>query len=492
MRFDNSYSRLPGEFFSRVTPTSLESPFLISWNRQLADQLGMESPDPDQAATWFGKMEPLPGSDPIAAVYAGHQFGHYVPQLGDGRSILLGEMVTKEGERWDLHLKGSGQTPYSRDGDGRAVLRSSIREYLCSEAMGALGIPTTRGLTLIGSEEEVYRESIERGATLLRLAPSHIRFGTFEYFYYRQQTGSLWQLLDYLQEYHFPELLEFPREQQALELFRQVSIRTATLIAQWQLVGFAHGVMNTDNMSILGLTIDYGPFGFLDRYEPELICNHSDHDGRYAFNRQPQIAQWNLSCLAQALLPLVGGDDEKGLEQASRQLIEIVEQFQDLYQCEYDRGLSRKLGIERFEERDRPLHQQWLGLLERNGMDYTRSFRLLAEAQEGCEEGACRLQKEVLEQQPLSRWLEQYYHRLGEEGTTPAQRRVEMNRVNPKYILRNYLAQQAIERAESGDYREVEQLLALLQNPFDEQPEREHYAQLPPAWAAEISVSCSS
>lgn len=492
MHFDNSYSRLPGEFFSRVSPSPLENPFLISWNWQLAEQLGVENPNPDQAAAWFGRMEPLPGSAPIATVYAGHQFGHYVPQLGDGRSILLGEMVTEEEERWDLHLKGSGQTPYSRDGDGRAVLRSSIREYLCSEAMSALGIPTSRGLALIGSEEEVYRESIEKGATLLRLAPSHIRFGTFEFFYYRQQYEALRKLLDYLLEYHFPELLEFPREQQALELFRQVSRSTASLIAQWQLVGFAHGVMNTDNMSILGLTIDYGPFGFLDRYEPEFICNHSDHQGRYAFNRQPQIAQWNLSCLAQALLPLVGEGDEKGVERASRQLVEIIDQFQGHYQSEYDDGLSRKLGIAQFEERDRPLHQGWLGLLERNGMDYTRSFRLLAEVQEGDKEGVSRLQEEVLEQQQLSQWLEQYHHRLGEESATPVQRRAEMNRVNPKYILRNYLAQQAIERAESGDYSEVDRLLNLLQNPFDEQPQREHYAQLPPAWATEISVSCSS
>ncbi len=494
MQFNNSYSRLPSDFFSRVSPTPLKNPFLISWNQPLAEELGIHQSASLHAAKWFGKMEPLPGSDPIAAVYAGHQFGHYVPQLGDGRSILLGELLTEEGVRWDFHLKGGGQTPYSRDGDGRAVLRSTIREYLCSEAMSALGIPTTRGLAMIGSEEEVYRESIERGATLLRLAPSHIRFGTFEYFYYRHQYRQLRLLLDYLLEYHFPELQQFPEEEQALELFRLVARRTASLIAQWQLVGFAHGVMNTDNMSILGLTIDYGPYGFLDRYDPGFVCNHSDHQGRYAFDRQPQIAQWNLSCLAQALLPIVGDGSDQGVEQASRQLVEIIEQFQEEYQQFYDQGLSNKLGIARFEERDRTLHQGWLKLLEREGMDYTRSFRLLAEVQNSDRGVELILQErgEGLDQSPFFQWVEQYRQRLSEERATPAQRMTAMNRVNPKYVLRNYLAQSAIDRAESRDYSEVERLLSLLRNPFDEQPVHNHYAQFPPAWAAEISVSCSS
>lgn len=489
MRFDNSYSRLPDPFFSRVSPIPLKNPFLIAWNRQLVGELDLQEFSPDDAVAWFGKMEPIPGSDPIAAVYAGHQFGHYVPQLGDGRSILLGEVMSAQGERWDLHLKGSGITPYSRDGDGRAVLRSTIREYLCSEAMAALGIPTTRALTIIGSQEEVYRESIESGATLLRLAPSHVRFGTFEYFYYRQEFEQLQQLLDYLLEHHFPELTEFPEEERALELFRAVVMRTASLLAQWQLVGFAHGVMNTDNMSILGLTIDYGPYGFLDRYESDFICNHSDHQGRYAFRHQPQIAQWNLSCLAQALLPLVG----RSLEQGSRQLIEVLEQFQQVYQQQFDQGLSRKLGMARFEERDRSLHQQWLELLESNGMDYTRSFRLLSECQEPDGEGrGSTLWDQVLDQQAFAQWMERYHQRISRESTTPAERAMAMNLCNPKYILRNYLAQDVIERAEEGDYREVDHLLKLLQKPFEEQPENERYAQHPPAWAAEISVSCSS
>ena len=482
MHFDNSYSRLPGHFYSEIEATSLENPFLISWNSALAEEMEISSLlSSNDAAAHFGEMVPLAGSRPIAAVYAGHQFGHYVPQLGDGRSILLGEWMTEQGVRWDLHLKGGGRTPYSRMGDGRAVLRSTIREYLCSEAMHYLGIPTTRALCIVGSEEEVHRERIESGATLLRTAQSHVRIGTFEYFYYRGEAEPLQQLLEYLCEYHFPELLEYPPEQRALELFREVRDRTAALIAQWQLVGFAHGVMNSDNMSILGLTIDYGPYGFLDRYDPGFICNHSDYEGRYAFDQQPQIAQWNLRCLAQALMPLIPGEPEDVAERLREELV----LFQHEIEGAFEHGMCAKLGLSE-NTANRPLWQQWLALLERQGADYTRSFRALASP------GQQGLRNELNQSEGLMNWLEDYRARLAVERSDEDQRIERMRQLNPKYILRNYLAQQAIEMAESGDFSEIERLLALLRSPFDEQPEWSIYAASPPEWAEHISVSCSS
>lgn len=482
MPFQSRYRQLPPHFYSEVEPTPLLNPFLISWNQPLAEELGLDKHcTASQAVEHFGEMRPLSGVAPTAAVYAGHQFGHYVPQLGDGRSILLGEWLSEQGGHWDFHLKGGGRTPYSRMGDGRAVLRSTVREYLCSEAMHALGIPTTRALCMVGSEEEVHRETIEYGATLLRTAPSHIRFGTFEYFYYRQEFEPLQQLLEYLIEHHFPQLKAVAPEAQALELFKIVSERTAQLIAQWQLVGFAHGVMNSDNMSILGLTIDYGPYGFLERYDPGFICNHSDHTGRYAFDQQPQIAQWNMRCLAQALLPLVGETPEAGAELLRAE----VERFQERYEAAFERGLSAKLGLE-FREGDQQLQRAWLELLERGGVDYTHAFRKLATVDAA---GFAELTHHT---RGGDQWFATYQQRLHLETASTQERTASMNRVNPKYILRNYLAQQAIEQAEGGEYAEIERLLELLRHPFDEQPASDHYAASAPAWAETLSVSCSS
>src|SRR5579885_2905453 len=305
LQFDNAYARLPDAFHRRLAPTPFTAPsYLVSFNAEAAALLDLdpkEAERPDFIDYFTGRRR-LPGSDPVAMVYAGHQFGVYVSQLGDGRAILLGEVRNQDGASWDLHLKGAGLTPFSRDGDGRAVLRSTIREYLCGEAMHGLGIPTTRALCIIGSEEKVWRESIETGAMLVRLSPTHVRFGSFEVFYYRRQFEHLARLAEYVIGEHFPHLAG--RSNRYAELFADVVAWTARLIARWQAVGFAHGVMNTDNMSILGLTLDYGPFGFMDEYDPGFICNHSDHHGRYAFDRQPSIGLWNLSCLAQALLPL--------------------------------------------------------------------------------------------------------------------------------------------------------------------------------------------
>ncbi len=304
LQFDNTFARLPEVFYAKVTPTPLKSPFLVAFNPDAAALLDLDPEEarrPEFAGCLAGHYLP-PGSEPLAMVYAGHQFGAYVSRLGDGRAILLGEVRNSRGEKWDLHLKGAGLTPFSRDDDGRAVLRSCIREYLCGEAMHGLGIPTTRALCVVGSEEEVLREQVETGATLLRLAPSHVRFGHFEFFYWRRQFDHLKTLADYVLAQHFPELVGRPDSY--ARFYHEAAVRTARLIAEWQAVGFAHGVMNSDNMSVLGMTLDYGPFGFLDAYDPAFICNHSDHQGRYAFHNQPDIGYFNLRCLAQALTPL--------------------------------------------------------------------------------------------------------------------------------------------------------------------------------------------
>jgi uncharacterized protein YdiU (UPF0061 family) len=480
--FQSRYTTLPDHFYREVEPTPLQRPFLVSWNGPLAQEMGVEGVlRAERAASHFGAMEPFGEGPKIATVYAGHQFGHYIPQLGDGRSILLGEWRNADGGHWDLHLKGSGPTPYSRMGDGRAVLRSTIREYLCGEAMHHLGIPTTRALCMVGSEEEVYRETIEFGATLLRTAPSHVRFGTFEYFYHRGEFGALRELLDYLVAHHFPALQRIPAAEQALELFRVVVISTAALVAQWQLVGFCHGVMNSDNMSILGITIDYGPYSFLDHYDPGFICNHSDHGGRYAFDQQPRIAQWNLRCLAQALLPLVGETPEQGVELLRSEL----NHFQQQYQQAFEEGMSAKLGLP-FVKGDQSLQRDWIALLQRNRADYTRAFRLLSQGDHDL------LVEELGDPQGVEAWLQRYRERLLQEGGSDSQRQRAMCRRNPKYILRNYLAQQAIELAERGDYSEIERLLELLRDPFAEQPEYEAYAAAAPQWAEQLAVSCSS
>lgn len=303
--FDNSYARLPEVFFRRVNPTALPAPYLVGFNRSAAQLINLDPAEAETSefAEYFAGNKLLPGSEPLAAIYAGHQFGSFVPQLGDGRAILLGEVGDAQNERCEIQLKGAGPTAFSRMGDGRAVLRSTIREYLCSEAMFALGIPTTRALCIVGSDQPVRREKIETAAVLTRLAPTHVRFGTFELFYYRQQFAQVQTLADYVIGKFYSHLNE--NADKYLQFLREVIDRTARLIAKWQAVGFAHGVMNTDNMSIIGVTIDYGPFGFLDDYDPELICNHSDYTGRYAFDQQPQVGLWNLSCLAQTLIPLV-------------------------------------------------------------------------------------------------------------------------------------------------------------------------------------------
>lgn len=504
-QWTNSYAQLPDSFYSRVRPTPFTSPSrLIHFNAAAADLLGMapdELSDP-QWLEWLSGHSLPGGGDPLAMLYAGHQFGQYVPQLGDGRAIMLGEISlgkrkpwTAEGmttDRIEIQLKGSGQTPYSRQGDGRAVLRSTIREYLCSEAMHGLGIPTTRALAIIGSDDEVYRERAEPGAILTRLAPSHVRFGSFEVFFYRDQFDRIRTLADYVLSYHYPDLKDASNPY--LALFSEVMQRTARLIAQWQAVGFAHGVMNSDNMSILGLTLDYGPFGFMQAYQPGYICNHSDHGGRYAFDQQPEMGLFNLSCLAQALLPLLDDKPDKGAEIAK----DVLAQYQPLFIKEYAALMRQKLGLVEAHEEDQSLLSDLLNLMEANQVDYTILFRRLANFNSWISARTLSGRNEAIRDLFLDRnrfdaWAIRYARRLQKEKRNDAERKVRIRKVNPKYILRNHLAEIAIRKAEDDqDYSEIDKLFTILQNPFDEWPEYEDYAEHPPEWAEDISVSCSS
>lgn len=488
LQFHNTYARLPGEFFNRVTPLPLRNAHLISFNPVLAELIELA---PDQASRpefieYLLGARCHPGMEPLAMCYSGHQFGVYVPRLGDGRAILLGQLKTSRGESWDLHLKGGGPTHYSRGSDGRAVLRSSIREYLCSEAMHGLGIPTTRALCLIGSDEQVYRETPETGAVVLRVAPSHLRFGHFEYFYYTRQHNHLKTLADYAIAAHWPELVG--RDDRYLALLDDVISRTASLIAQWQGVGFAHGVMNSDNMSLLGLTLDYGPFGFVDTFDAGFICNHSDHQGRYAFDQQPEIGLFNLTCLAQALLPLLSADHEQAAEQARSVLGQYQQRFFDAYHA----ITQRKLGLQENHPDDDVLWRDLLNLLQ-GQVDYTSFMRALCDYDSRPGSLNSGLRDQVLDRAAFDAWAERYNNRLQAEKSNDQERSRRMKQSNPKYILRNYLAEQAIRAAaDQRDYSEIETLLDLLRNPYAEQPERAHYAATPPDWAQRIEVSCSS
>ena len=496
---NNSFASLGDAFFSRIEPTPFETPAqLVHFNERAAELLNLSPAihqDPQSAAQFadiFSGKQALPGADPIAMLYAGHQFGHYVPQLGDGRAIILGDTINAYGERWEIQLKGSGKTPYSRDGDGRAVMRSTIREYLCSEAMHALGIPTTRALCIVGSDDDVYREKIEPGAMLTRLAPSHVRFGSFEVFYYRNQYEYLHTLADFVIEHYYPELMNNSDRYGAW--LQTVIERTASLIAQWQAVGFCHGVMNSDNMSILGLTIDYGPFGFMEAFDPGYICNHSDYHGRYAYDRQPDIGLFNLTCFAQAILPLLSDVPEQAVEIAKDKL----EKYHQRYIHHYASQMRAKLGLLETMDEDQALVKDLLAMMAGNNVDFTILFRRLCsfssvDDRDKRNADNLAIRDLFLQRETYDHWAQRYRQRLSKEGSTDQQRAVHMKQTNPKYVLRNYMAEIAIRKAEDEkDYSGIEQLLNLLHAPFDEWPEYEHYAGFPPDWANNIAVSCSS
>ena len=478
--FNNSFAALGNTFYTATEATSIGSPQWVIQNHPLADKLAIDwrenNGEPFLSA--FSGGPALSGSAPLAMAYAGHQFGHYVDPLGDGRGLLLGE-IDNGSSKWDLHLKGAGPTPYSRGGDGRAVLRSCIREYLCSEALFSLGVPTSRALCITRGSTRVWREEEEPSAMLVRVAESHIRFGSFEFFHHRGQSEHVAQLANYCIEQHFSAATEHGTQRYG-QFFSAVVERTAIMIAHWQAYGFAHGVMNTDNMSILGDTFDFGPFGFLDDYQPHFICNHSDPQGRYAYSAQPAIGLWNLKALAVALSSLI---DSTTLEAALQRYGEILNHH-------YARLMRNKLGLSQAKDDDLQLLTELLQLMQAGGSDYHNTFRQLADIERN--DKAHPLREQFAEPEEFDTWLEKYQRRLRKEDCDDGQRRQQMNAINPKYVLRNYLAQNVIQQAERGDYRELERLAEVLRQPYSEQNDHAHYAQTPPEWSKTLRVSCSS
>jgi uncharacterized protein YdiU (UPF0061 family) len=506
----NRFAQLSADLSERIgvalgTPQHgqpLPSLHWVATNNELARELGWPAgwDQPSQDKGVASALDVLsgnaiwPGMAPMATVYSGHQFGVWAGQLGDGRALLLGELDTKLGPQ-EIQLKGAGSTPYSRRADGRAVLRSSIREYLCSEAMHGLGIPTTRALALSASPHPVVRETVETAAVVTRVAPSFIRFGHFEHFSYSSQPSDrvvLQALVDAVLIHHHPDLLDEPNR--ALALLQVVVKRTAELMAAWQSVGFCHGVMNTDNMSILGLTIDYGPFGFLDAFDPEHICNHSDDRGRYSWNNQPQIAYWNLRALAQALLPLI--PEAKGDNPI---VIDVLNTYEPHFSSAMRSRWQAKLGLRAVEgtehAQDSALAVALLQLMANGSVDFTIAFRRLCAWRSGVavdDAANAPVRDLFLDRAGYDAWAVRYNARLHAEGSVDAERGERMRRANPVYVLRNHMAETAIKRAQGGDFSEVRRLHRLLQTPFDEQAGGELDAGFPPDWAQSIEVSCSS
>jgi uncharacterized protein YdiU (UPF0061 family) len=461
-------------------PTPLPAPYLVAVSEPAAALIGMTRDDLAASLdVLIGNATPE-RAQPLAAVYSGHQFGVWAGQLGDGRAMLLGDVATAQGPM-ELQWKGAGLTPYSRMGDGRAVLRSSIREFLCSEAMHALGIPTSRALSVAGSDQGVMRETVETSAVVVRMAPSFVRFGSFEHWFYRQKNEELKILADYVIDRFYPELRNAGNPYQAL--LAEVTRRTAHMIAHWQAVGFMHGVMNTDNMSILGLTLDYGPFGFMEAFDADHICNHTDQQGRYSYSNQPQVGHWNCYALGQALLPLIGE-------------VEATEAALAVYQPEFGARMNEllraKLGLSRQEDSDQSLFDDMFAVMHNNSVDFTLFFRRLSGLRAADASGDEPLRDLFIDRPAFDAWAARYRERLRAEASDDGARQLAMNQVNPKYVLRNYLAQVAIEKAQNKDFTEVERLLSVLQRPYDEQPEHEQYAALPPDWASHLEVSCSS
>lgn len=483
LNFDNTYRQLPDTWYQLREPEPLKNVHLISFNPRVAALLDLDpcQTHPDGLVKYFSGMEPLPGAEPLAMKYTGHQFGHYNPDLGDGRGLLLGEVVNSKGQRWDLHLKGAGRTAFSRFGDGRAVLRSSIREYLVSEAMTGLGIPSTQALCLLGSEEYTRRIGMEPCALVVRVTPCHIRFGHFEYFYYSNRHDDLKRLADYCLGRFYPSLLS--HENPYLEMFKEIANRTARLVAWWQAYGFVHGVLNTDNMSIIGETFDYGPFTFLDNYEPDHIANKNDDAGRYAFFRQPAVVLWNMACLAQALLPLV---EREALEAELAVFSEQQARF------ELERKCAR-LGLLKSKFEDADLIAELWDLFKKDRVDIHRFFSDLVDIPLVDLLSVTDIANYFPTKAPVFlQWLEKYYRRASLEAASPAIRRAQMRSVNPYYILRNYMAEEAIREAEQGDYRKVNELMPLLRCPSDLRPDMTSFTQAPPEWAAAICLTCSS
>ena len=476
LAWTNRFAGLGPDFYTELPAQGLPDPHWVAHSTDCARMLGLPEgwhTRPEALAALSGNSL-WPGMRPLASVYSGHQFGVWAGQLGDGRALWLGELDTPHGPH-EVQLKGGGLTPYSRRGDGRAVLRSSIREFLCSEAMAALGVPTTRALCITGSRLPVYRETVETAAVVTRVAPSFIRFGHFEHFAHHDQLDALKRLVDWFITHHAPECADAPEP--VVALLKRVSLQTAELMAQWQAIGFCHGVMNTDNMSMLGLTLDYGPFGFMDGFDPGHICNHSDDRGRYAYARQPAVGFWNLHALAQALVPLLPGEPEA----AGERLLEAVDAYRDRFASAMLGRLRAKLGLEGEDAGDQALADDFLKLMAASRADFTLSFRRLSRAEADAEP----LRDLFIDREALDAWLARWRQRL----TPGAQAR--MLAVNPAVVLRNHLAEGAIRAAQRDDFTEIERLLKVLSRPFDE-PALPSDAALPPDWASTLEVSCSS
>ena len=472
--FDNTYARELEGFYVPWQAAQVARPALVKLNRDLAEELGLdaEALDSEQGARIFAGNEIPEGAVPLAQAYAGHQFGGFSPQLGDGRALLLGEVIDRNGHRRDIQLKGSGPTPFSRNGDGRAALGPVLREYLLGEAMHALAIPTTRALAAVVTGEPVYRETALPGAVLTRVAASHIRVGTFQLFAARGEQDKVRRLADYVIDRHYQDLKNHPNPY--LGLLERVCDRQAALIASWMHVGFIHGVMNTDNMAISGETIDYGPCAFMDHYDPATVFSSIDTRGRYAFGNQPSIAQWNLARLAETLLPLIDTDRNRAIAQAT----EVVNGFPGLYERYWLQGMRAKLGLASEDEADLNLVNGFLAALESNTVDYTLAFRYLAGAALGEEEPIRAL---FADASAYDLWSEHWRSRLAREAVTPAERAQAMRRVNPAFIARNHRVEEALSAAvERADYAPLETLLNILSRPFDEQSEFAAFAEPAP------------
>ncbi len=480
LHWPNRFAALGPDFYTELPAQGLPDPHWVATSPACADLLGWPADwaARDGALDTFSGNATWPGMRPLASVYSGHQFGVWAGQLGDGRALWLGEVDTPAGPL-ELQLKGAGMTPYSRRADGRAVLRSSIREFLCSEAMDALGVPTTRALCITGSSLPVRRETLETAAVVTRVAPSFIRFGHFEHFAHHEQLDALRRLADWFIAHHAPECAAAPEP--VVALLEKVALQTADLVAHWQAIGFCHGVMNTDNMSMLGLTLDYGPFGFMDAFDPGHICNHSDDRGRYAYARQPGVAFWNLHALAQALLPLLPIDTDQAAEASTERLLGAVEAFRGRFTSQMLTRMRAKLGLIGETDGDQALADDFLKLMAASRADYTITFRRLSRALGNPEP----LRDMFLDRDALDTWLARWRTRVAPDAEA------RMLAVNPAVVLRNHLAEGAIRAADHGDFSETERLLKVLSRPFDE-PENPGDAALPPDWAHSLEVSCSS
>ncbi|WP_339768046.1 YdiU family protein [uncultured Paraglaciecola sp.] len=480
MNLDHSYATQLGDLGAYAQPLEVANPKLIEVNHTLREALQLP-------ASWFTQSTITSmlfdntssfTRHSFAQKYGGHQFGGWNPDLGDGRGLLLGETLDKNGQRWDLHLKGAGPTPYSRFADGRAVLRSTLREYLASEALHHLGIPTSRALCLITSDEPVYREKQERAAMMIRVSQSHIRFGHFEYFYHSGQTDKLDRLFNYSLEHHFSTCAK--QENPHFAMLERIVMDTASMIAKWQAFGFNHGVMNTDNMSIHGITFDFGPYAFLDDFDPKFVCNHSDHQGRYAFEQQPGIGLWNLNALAHAFTPYL----------SIEQIKDALGKYEGQLLSEFSHLMRQKLGLYTASPSTAELVNRWLDLISQDKRDYHISFRLLCEVDE--HQPNTQLVDHFIQREAVQSWLNQYQQALIEQNIPVDDRQNKMRGVNPQYVLRNYQAQLAIDAAEEGDFSRFKKFLQVLQQPFESKSEYADFAKPPPDWGKQMEISCSS